>query len=276
MKKVSSIRIFTIATVSLLTLTLAACGQAELIENKAYIEPTYTEEVVFLEKFDNNHIDVQVGESKKMYTIPDSLQNSLKGIKKNDKLTIEYSLDKELKKQVKSILVDGKAKEVAKVTEQPKEELSESEPESTLKVYREGSWVKEEAFDKTSSGWNVKVLTGYELQDAKVVSKDDETHFVSFEKYPTSKEIKPMRWSASDDLKKIGDLLELKNEQIYDPNFRKSEFVFTASNDNISKKYVVRKEEDYLVQYIMVYPKNDTNNKVEAELWAMMDGIVQN
>ena len=98
---------------------------------------------------------------------------------------IEYSLDNELKKNIKDIKMVGaskktaevKPKEVKKVVEKPKEKQKQVD----LQVYKEGKWTKEKAtVGKINDQYEVKVLKGYEIQGNKIVSQENGSTWYSY------------------------------------------------------------------------------------------------
>lgn len=274
MKKTTK-RTLKVLAFSLAASTLVGCSNGKAINQDEYIEPVYEEKAVFVETYQNKHIDVLVGETKKMYEIPPSLEKKIEQIKQNDIIIIEYSLDNELKKNIKDIRTVGETKKVA--SEEPKEKEKPKKPKeknTELNVFKEGEWVKEQAtVVSMDDQYTVHVLEGFEMKGNKIVSVENESHFIEFEELPADTEIKPQRWRASDELKKIGELRELLGDNIYDPNFREAEFVFTAQGDAIQRNVVVRSEEGHLMRYAMSFPSTEENPTIEPALWAMMEGL---
>lgn len=262
-------------TFSLVATTLVGCSNGKEINQETYVEPVYEEKAVFIETYQNKHIDVLVGDTKKMYVIPDSLAKKVEKIKQNDIIIIEYSLDNELKKNIKDIRMVGETKKVAK-TEPEKKPTTEKPKEKkvSLNVYKNGQWVEEKAvIEAINEQYEVKVLEGYEAKGNKIIFKENENYYVEFEELAPDAEIKPQRWRASDELKKIGDLKELLGENIYDPKFREAEFVFTSKNNQIQQNVVVRSEEGHLMRYRMSFPSSEQTPTIEAALWAMMESL---
>jgi hypothetical protein len=267
--------ILKITTCSILLLTLAACGAADKDEiREGYKPPNFKEEAVFIEKFDENRIDVIAEDVKKMYTIPTSLKEIVNGMKKHDIITIEYTLDNELKRNVVGIEVLTGEKKSKDTNKDNESENSNEKDKVSVKVYAGGEWI-EKSSNKNSShtDYSINVLPNYTYNEGKIMMKDNNNYHITFKEIDLNAEIKPERWSAADELKKIGSLKELKGEKIYDPRFRKSEFVFHAKGKKLAKNIFVHKNGDHLMKYTMVYPVNDNNRIIESELWGMLSSI---
>ena len=56
-------------TFSLAATTLVGCSNGKNMNQAEYVEAVYEEKAVFVETYANNHIDVLVGDAKKMYEI---------------------------------------------------------------------------------------------------------------------------------------------------------------------------------------------------------------
>lgn len=264
-------------TFSLAASTLVGCADGKDINQATYVKPIYEEKAVFVETYQNKHMDVLVGDAKKMYEIPEELAKKVGKIKQNDIIIIEYSLDNELKKSIKDIRMVGETKKVveAPAKKEPMDEKPKvKEKEVALDVYKQGEWVKEKAtIEKVQDQYDIKVLEGYEVSENKVIFSANKNYFIEFEELPIETDIKPQRWRASDELKKIGDLRELLGASIYDPNFRESEFVFTAKGSRIQQNVVVRKEDGHLMRYRMAFPSAEETPAIEPALWAMMESL---
>lgn len=275
MRNVSK-RLMKLAIFSVAAVVLTACGTTNNEKTEGYVQPNFEEEVIFIQKYDNNHIDVIAGDVKKMYAVPKDFKKVIEKVKKNDVLLIEYTLDNELKRNVTNIqVVGGDFKQpsapVAKV-EKPKKE--DKVVKAKIKIYSGGKWIeKESALMKNGDKFSIQILNGYTLIGNQIESNNNPSHYVSIEELPLNTEIQPERWAASDILKKLGDLKELKGNGIYDPNFKASEFVFSSSNNDITKNIVVLKKGDHLLRYTMAFPKNNEGNEIQADLWAMMWNI---
>lgn len=259
---------------SLLLLALTACTNVgKQSEDGEYVRPVYEEEVVFVNQFDAEHIDVLAGDIKKMYAVPKKLKDTVKSFKEYDVIIVEYTLDNELKRNVVNFRLVG-SQEVVKEEKKKEEKIEEIEKTELLEVYRNGTWVEEKAklIDESKS-YSLLVLGDFEFANETISSKRDSLYQVSIEELEADAEIKPLRWGAADLLKSIGDLKELKGDQIYNPNFRDAEFVFTAEGSGITKNVVVKKEEGRLVKYTMTFPIDDEQKNIESSLWAMMESL---
>lgn len=296
----SSKRILKVLTISLVAATtLTACGSRKLVQQKEYIQPVYEEEALFVKKYDQSYIDVMVGDSKKMYKIPKKLESNLKDIRKNDKIIIEYSLDNELKRDIKDIKLanlgeeknEGEKVAVKQKTEKkevlnkPKNKEKEKKPkkekkrdnDTLVKLYSEGEWKEEKASKvDTGSGYEIALLKDFEVKDGEIYSKKNNEYSLKIDIFPEDTEIKPLRWDASDELKKTGELKEIFGEKIYDPNFRDAEFVFTSNNGETEKLVVVKKKDDKIVRYSMSIPFNEDKNLIESSIYAMMESAELN
>ena len=259
---------------SLLLLALTACTNVgKQSEEGEYVRPVYEEEVVFVNQFDAEHIDVLAGDIKKMYAVPKKLKDTVKSFKENDVIIVEYTLDNELKRNVENFRLVG-SHEVVKEEKKKEEKIEEIEKTELLEVYRNGTWVEERAkLVDDSESYSLLVLGDFDFSNATISSKKDSLYQVSVEELEDDAEIKPLRWGAADLLKSIGELKELKGDQIYNPNFRDAEFVFTAEGSGITKNVVVKKEEGRLIKYTMTFPIDDEQKYIESSLWAMMESL---
>lgn len=131
---------------------------------------------------------------------------------------------------------------------------------------------------ESDQGYYLYVLSNYKLTSEEPGSdqlywENDDTFAARIELLPSDASTDDLQQNARTELKEIGAITEMKDEDIFEPFFRKAEFFLHAGNDSLSKNIVLIKIDGKLFKITMSLPNSEPAEGAAPSFWAMLATI---
>jgi len=252
-------------------LFLAACGSASgsespkesILEDKPDVVLEKSTGV-FIGKFENEFIDVEVDGTKKMYRYVSDMQKIVDVLEQNEKISIAFEKTKEGEQVIHLIT---RLNPVASVKDEEKDKEEEE------KVVEDED---EEEEDASNDDFTLSLGSNFELSGNTVSYKEDKGVYAVIEILPFDTEIKKERWRAAPILKEVGKLKEIHDNYIPGTSFEKAEFIFAGYGEDFTQYIAVKWIDETLYRFTVNVPFKDGYESIETELWNSLVTIESN
>lgn len=260
----------------MLLLVLSACEQSQntTIINKKEVNE-FEAQGEFVSYFGKSRIEFLLEEQKKMYLFDSKLEKNLENLETGDLFSFNYVRNEEGRFVITNIKEIVKKNNIFEGNVISEEFTEEDGTLKELTILEKEKEIKQKSLKfEASQGYNIYLLPGFEInREEHIVLKGNQEFSLIVANLDNELQIKPLRWNASEELNKLGKLKELKNEEIYHPSFKDSEFVFYSTNEEKSKIIVVKRFENDLFRFTLTFPTKEKNNEIQSRLWAMMESL---